>query len=76
MAAGRQRSKRNAIPTFLSSTSNEDLNELSYRVLRSIEAAMIAEADSGSCLRRILCEDNRYSKGTNDSRRIWIPVWR
>lgn len=60
----------------MSSINNEDLNELSYRVLRSIEAAMIAEMDSGNCLRRILCEDNRYSKQTNDSRKIWIPVWR
>lgn len=73
---GRQRAKRHAIPIPLSSVNNEDLNDLSYRVLRTIEAAIIAETDSGNCLRRILCEDNRYSKGTNDGRRIWIPVWR
>jgi hypothetical protein len=74
--AGRQRSKRHAIPPSLSTPSNEDLNDLSYRVLRSIEAAMVAEADSGNCLRRMLCEDNRYSKQANDGRRIWVPVWR
>ncbi|XP_028050783.1 uncharacterized protein LOC105830334 [Monomorium pharaonis] len=72
---GNRRIKRN--PIFLSSStiSNEDLNELSYRVLRSIEAALVAETDSGNCLRRILCEDNQYSKQTKDDRRIWIPVW-
>lgn len=70
------RSKRHAIPLSLSFASNEDLNDLSYRVLKSIEAALIAEADSGNCLRRILCENNRYSKDTNDGRKIWVPVWR
>ncbi|EFN75384.1 hypothetical protein EAI_06168 [Harpegnathos saltator] len=76
MTTGRARVKRDAFPVPLSSASNEDLNDLAYRVLRSIEAAMIAETDSGNCLRRILCEDNQYSKVTNDSRRIWVPVWR
>ncbi|XP_011153166.1 uncharacterized protein LOC105191446 isoform X2 [Harpegnathos saltator] len=75
MTTGRARVKRDAFPVPLSSASNEDLNDLAYRVLRSIEAAMIAETDSGNCLRRILCEDNQYSKVTNDSRRIWVPVW-
>lgn len=71
-----RRVKRHAISLSASVISREDLNELSYRVLRSIEAAMVAEADSGNCLRRILCEDNQYSKETKDDRRIWIPVWR
>nr|XP_012228917.1 PREDICTED: uncharacterized protein LOC105675976 [Linepithema humile] len=70
-----RRSKRHAIPLSLSSASNEDLNDLSYRVLRSIEAAMVAKEDSGNCLRLVLCENNRYSKETKDGRRIWVPVW-
>lgn len=56
--------------------SNQELNELSYRVLRSVEAAMVADMDSANCLRRILCEDNQYSTSTNDGRKIWVPVWR
>ncbi|KYN42387.1 hypothetical protein ALC56_03147 [Trachymyrmex septentrionalis] len=72
---GSRRKKRATISLSSSTINNEDLNELSYRVLRSIEAAMVAEADSGNCLRRILCEDNQYSKETKDDRRIWIPVW-
>lgn len=76
MPSARQRFKRHTIVLPLSSVSNEDLNDLSYRVLMSIEAAMVAEADSGNCLRKVLCENNRYSKQTNDGRRIWVPVWR
>lgn len=76
MMMTRQRVKRSALPLSLSTASNEDLNDLSYRILRSIEAVMIAEEDSGNCLRRILCEENQYSKQTNDGRRIWVPVWR
>lgn len=71
-----RRSKRSALPLSLSSANNENLNDLSYRVLRSIEAVMVAQEDSGNCLRRILCEENQYSKETNDGRRIWVPVWR
>lgn len=56
--------------------TNQELNELSYRVLRSVEAALVADMDSANCLRRILCEDNQYSKSTNDGRKIWVPVWR
>ncbi|XP_011260445.2 uncharacterized protein LOC105253829 isoform X2 [Camponotus floridanus] len=70
-----RRSKRSALPLSLSSANNENLNDLSYRVLRSIEAVMVAQEDSGNCLRRILCEENQYSKETNDGRRIWVPVW-
>ncbi|XP_046613728.1 uncharacterized protein LOC124302027 [Neodiprion virginianus] len=54
---------------------NVELNELSHRVLRSIEAVLIAEEDGGNCLRRALCEDNRYSRETTGGRRIWSPVW-
>ncbi|XP_043275937.1 uncharacterized protein [Venturia canescens] len=54
---------------------NEDLNELSYRVLKSIEAAMVAERDSGRCLRWSLCNDNRHSRKSTGPRKIWLPVW-
>uniref|UniRef100_A0ABD2WTB1 Uncharacterized protein n=1 Tax=Trichogramma kaykai TaxID=54128 RepID=A0ABD2WTB1_9HYME len=54
---------------------NEELEELARRVMRSIEAALVADADRGNCLRRALCEDNRYSVDRADGQRIWIPVW-
>ncbi|KAK2588626.1 hypothetical protein KPH14_006394 [Odynerus spinipes] len=70
-----KRFKRNIGGLPLAYANNEELNELSFRVLRSVEAALVANMDSGNCLRRILCEDNQYSKATNDGRKIWIPVW-
>ncbi|XP_015184898.1 PREDICTED: uncharacterized protein LOC107070868 [Polistes dominula] len=72
---GTTRFKRNIEGFTMSYSSNQELNELSYHVLRSLEAAMVADRDSANCLRRILCEDNQYSKNTNDGRKIWIPVW-
>ncbi|XP_076629944.1 uncharacterized protein LOC143346078 [Colletes latitarsis] len=70
-----RRFKRNIGGLPFSYDSNEELNELSYSVLRSIEAALVADMDSGNCLRRILCENNRQSTENKDARKIWVPVW-
>ncbi|XP_029056440.1 uncharacterized protein LOC114883133 [Osmia bicornis bicornis] len=75
MATAAKRLKRDAGSLPFSYASNEELNELSYNVLRSIEAALVADLDSGNCIRRILCEDNRHSTQTRDARKIWMPVW-
>lgn len=71
-----RRVKRNIDGLPLSYDSHEELNELSYSVLRSIEAALVADVDSGNCIRRVLCEDNQRSTQIKDARKIWIPVWR
>ncbi|CAG5088292.1 Protein of unknown function [Cotesia congregata] len=65
------RFRRNAPPYH----SNAELNELSHRVLQSIEAIMVANSDSGRCLRWTLCRDNRYSVQTASSQRLWLPIW-
>ncbi|CAK9824190.1 hypothetical protein ANTRET_LOCUS2398 [Anthophora retusa] len=75
MTTAAKRLKRNVDGLPYSYASNEELNELSYSVLRSIEAALVAEMDSGNCIRRILCENNLFSTQTKDARKIWIPVW-
>ncbi|XP_024945353.1 uncharacterized protein LOC107272229 isoform X2 [Cephus cinctus] len=70
------RYKRHATTrSSLSYSGNQELNELSFRVLRSIEAAIIANQDTGNCLRRTLCVDNRLSKEYATGQRIWVPVW-
>lgn len=69
-----KRSMLQSMPLFYA--GNQEINELSHRVLRSIEAATVAKQDGANCLRRALCEDNRYSKETNDGRKIWLPFWR
>lgn len=51
------------------------INDISRRVLRSIEAVLIAEKDHGKCLHQVLCENNKYSKNRNDGQKIWIPIW-
>lgn len=51
------------------------INEISRRVLRSIEAVLIAEKDHGKCLHQVLCENNKYSKERKDGQKIWIPIW-
>ncbi|CAD1481168.1 unnamed protein product, partial [Heterotrigona itama] len=70
-----KRLKRNVGGLTLSYDSYEELNEVSYNVLRSIEAALVADMDFGNCIRRILCENNRHSTQTKDARKIWMPVW-
>ncbi|XP_034944059.1 uncharacterized protein [Chelonus insularis] len=52
-----------------------EINELSHRVLQSIEAIIVAENDSGRCLEWVLCRDNQFSTQITSSQRIWIPMW-
>lgn len=73
-SARSKRSTSGSLP--LSYSGNAELNELSHRVLRSIEASLVAQYDSGNCLRRVLCEDNRHAKSVRGGQRIWVPVWR
>lgn len=56
--------------------SNSQLNDLARRVLISIEAALVVNQDGGVCLRKVLCENNKYSRSLNDKNKYWIPVWR
>lgn len=68
------RLKRN-IPT-ITQPNNAILNELARRVLTSIEAALVANQDEGECLRKTLCENNKFSRTLEDQSKIWVPVWR
>ncbi|KAB0800206.1 hypothetical protein PPYR_05946 [Photinus pyralis] len=77
--SGEDRSKakirgRREIP-IITQGNNALLNELSRRVLMSIEAALIANQDDGNCLRRTLCENNLYSRNLEDNQKYWMPVW-
>lgn len=51
------------------------MNEISQRVLLSIDAVLIAEQDNGKCLRNVICENNKYSRNLNNNQKLWIPVW-
>lgn len=52
------------------------LNAMSAKVLSSIEALAILQEDEGACLRRVLCENNKYSRSLSGLQRIWLPLWR
>ncbi|KAJ8963055.1 hypothetical protein NQ318_018519 [Aromia moschata] len=62
------------IPT-ITNPNNQALNELARRVLVSIEAALIANNDGGVCLRKSLCENNKFSRTLEGKDKIIIPMW-
>lgn len=67
------RRRRRAIPDGPSITQ---INEITRRVLKSIEAALVAQKDSGRCLHQVICENNHYSRNRKkNGHNIWIPVW-
>ncbi len=53
----------------------QEVNEISKKVLKSIEALIVAKDDKGSCLKRILCENNKFSRKTVAMQKYWIPIW-
>ncbi|KAJ8924175.1 hypothetical protein NQ315_006966 [Exocentrus adspersus] len=65
---------RRDIPT-ITNPNNQALNELARRVLTSIEAAMVANNDGGVCLRKSLCENNKYSRSLQSKDKLFIPMW-
>ena len=52
------------------------MNELSRRVLFSIDAVLKLPEDEGSCHYWTLCENNRYAKRQSNGQKYWIPIWR
>lgn len=52
---------------------SHQVNEMSRKVLQSIEAAIVAPKDNGNCLKHFLCQNNKMK--TVSSNRIWLPVW-
>ncbi|KAL0270982.1 UNVERIFIED_CONTAM: hypothetical protein PYX00_008235 [Menopon gallinae] len=55
--------------------SNDVLNEISKQVLTSIEALSVFDRDGGECLRRVLCENNKYARTLSGGQKIWLPLW-
>lgn len=63
------------IPT-ITNPNNQVLNELAKRVLVAMDSAFIANEDSGECLRRTLCQTNKWSRLQEGKHKIMIPVFR
>ncbi|XP_039296278.1 uncharacterized protein LOC120354097 [Nilaparvata lugens] len=56
----------------------EYLNQVSYNVVRSIDA--LASLQQGSphqehCLRLSLCESNKFARELPSQQQVWVPVW-
>jgi hypothetical protein len=51
------------------------INELAKRVLKSIDAVLVANEDQAACFQRIVCDNNGFSRGQTDGQKYWIPVW-
>ncbi|KAJ8976804.1 hypothetical protein NQ317_018463 [Molorchus minor] len=62
------------IPT-ITNPNHHVLNELARRVLVSIEAALISNNDDGVCLRKSLCENNKFSRSLEGKDKLIIPMW-
>nr|CAH7730163.1 unnamed protein product [Callosobruchus chinensis] len=62
------------IPTLVNA-NNYYINELARRVLIAIETAMIANNDQGACLKKNLCETNKWSRSLEGKQRIIVPVF-
>ncbi|CAG9834059.1 unnamed protein product [Diabrotica balteata] len=69
------RYKRNPMPHF-PNPNNEIVNELSRKILLTIESALVAHKDDGVCLRKILCENNKWSRDLEGRHKLFIPLWR
>lgn len=51
------------------------INEMSRKVLKSIEAAIFSSKDNGECLREVLCQNTIFYTN-NENEKIWLPIWR
>jgi hypothetical protein len=53
----------------------KQINEISKRTLRSIEAFVIAKDDQGQCLKKYICENNKFSRNAFDIQKYTIPIF-
>lgn len=52
-----------------------EINDISKRTLQSIEAFVLAKHDQGQCLKKFICENNKFSRQAADIQRYTIPIF-
>ncbi|KAL7028433.1 hypothetical protein ACKWTF_005828 [Chironomus riparius] len=52
----------------------QQVNEISRRALRSFEAFLVVKHDKGQCLKKYICENNKFSRKTVDLQKYLIPI--
>lgn len=53
----------------------KQINNISKRTLQSIEAFVVAKHDKGRCLRKFICENNKFSRKAFDIQKFTIPIF-
>lgn len=51
------------------------VNDISKRTLQVIEAFLIAKEDRGQCLKKFICENNKFSRKSLDIQKYTIPIF-
>lgn len=51
------------------------INEISRRALQSFEAFVVAKHDNGQCLKKFICENNKFSRKAMDLQKYMIPIF-
>lgn len=51
------------------------VNDISKRTLQSIEAFILSKDDGGQCLKKYICEHNKFSRKSKDIQKYLIPVF-
>lgn len=55
--------------------SIRQVNDISKRTLQSIEAFLVAKHDRGQCLKRFICENNKFSRKAPDIQKYTVPIF-
>ena len=53
----------------------KQINDISKRTLQSIEAFVISKHDRGQCLKKFICENNKFSRNAFDIQKYTIPIF-
>ncbi|XP_046803833.1 uncharacterized protein LOC124419252 [Lucilia cuprina] len=69
------RRKRRSI-TYTQMQNIEVIDHLSKIALVSLNGVTSMSEDGGTCHHFSLCENNKFAKHLQDTRKLWIPVWR
>lgn len=56
-------------------SSIQQINDISKRTLQSIEAFVMAKNDRGECLKRFICDNNKFSRKAFDIQKYTIPIF-
>lgn len=51
------------------------IDEISRGALRAIDSFILVNHDEGNCLKRMICENNKFSRTVDDLQKFTIPLF-